>query len=105
MIISLQLLIKVVSFLKKFWRRDDKKKVRICEGIYIMEDKFFDIDETMVEYAEMSGFDFKSGGYLAVSGGKQLEEYVHQPYTFKYGNYDLLDMFKSMFSKVTAQKG
>lgn len=69
-----------------------------------MEDKFFDLDETMVEYAEMSGFDFKSGSYLAVSGEKLIDEYVHQPYTFKYGNYDLLDMFKSMFTKATAEK-
>lgn len=69
-----------------------------------MEDKFFDLDETMVEYAEMSGFDFKSGSYLTVSGEKLIDEYAHQPYTFKYGNYDLLDMFKSMFTKATAEK-
>lgn len=69
-----------------------------------MENKFFDVDEAMVEYSEMSGFDFQSGSYLAVSGEKQLEEYAHQSYTFKYGNYDLLDMFKSMFTKPATQK-
>lgn len=65
-----------------------------------MDDKFFDIDEEMVDFAEMSGFDFNSGSYLIVSGQKH-SEYSNQPYTFKYGNYDLLDMFKSMFDKVS----
>lgn len=69
-----------------------------------MEDKFFDLDETMVDYAEMSGFDFKSGHYLAVSGEKEsLEEYAHQPLTFKYGSFDVVDMLKSMFNKPEAQ--
>lgn len=70
-----------------------------------MEDKFFDIDEMMVDYAEMTSFDFSSGSYLAVSGEKELlEEYSHQPYTFKYGNFDLVDMLKNMFVKTDLQK-
>lgn len=64
-----------------------------------MEDKFFDMDEMMVDYAEMTSFDFQSGSFVSMT-----EEYSHQPYTFKYGNYDLLDMFKSMFTKATAEK-
>lgn len=64
-----------------------------------MEDKYFDIDEMMVDYAEMTSFDFSSGNFLATT-----EEYSHQPYTFKYGNYDVVDMLKSMFSKVSFQK-
>jgi hypothetical protein len=70
-----------------------------------MEDKFFDIDEMMVDYAEMTSFDFSSGNYLACSAQKGCEEYLHQPYTFKYGNYDILDMLKSMFSKASLQRG
>lgn len=71
-----------------------------------MEDKYFNVDEMMVDYAEMSGFDFQSGSYLASTAGKEtLEEYSHQPYTFKYGNFDVLDMLKSMFTKVSVQKG
>lgn len=67
-----------------------------------MEDKFFDVDEAMVEYSEMSGFDFSSSNYLAC---KELtDEYSHQPYTFKYGNFDVLDMLKSMFAKTNLQK-
>lgn len=64
-----------------------------------MEDKFFDIDEMMVDYAEMTSFDFNSANFVACS-----EEYSHQPYTFKYGNFDVLDILKSMFTKADAQK-
>lgn len=65
-------------------------------------DKYFNIDdEMMVEYSEMTSFDFNSGSYLAVSA--QKEEYSHQP-TFKYGNYDVLDLLKSMFSRTSTQK-
>lgn len=70
-----------------------------------MEDKYFDVDEAMIDYAEMTSFDFNSSSYLAVSDEKSnVEEYLHQPYTFKYGNYDVLDMLKSMFVKVNFQK-
>lgn len=69
-----------------------------------MENKFFNLDETMVDYAEMTSFDFKSGRYIAVAEEKEsLEEYAHQPFTFKYGNFDVVDMLKSMFSKPEAQ--
>lgn len=67
-----------------------------------MEDKFFDIDEAMVDYAEMSGFDFSSGNYIA---NKSIdEEYSKEPCTFKYGTFDVLDMLKSMFEKPSLQK-
>lgn len=70
----------------------------------MMENKFFNIDEEMVDYAEMSGFDFKSGSYLACAEEKELSEYSNQPYTFKYGSFDVLDMLKSMFYKVNTEK-
>lgn len=71
-----------------------------------MEDKFFDIDEAMVDFAEMTSFNFESSSYLAVNAKKEIPaEYSRQKYTFKYGNYDLLDMFQSMFSKANAAKG
>ena len=67
-----------------------------------MEDKFFNVDEAMIDYAEMTSFDFNSGSYLEY---KNLsEEYSHQPFTFKYGNFDMVDMLKSMFSKASLQK-
>lgn len=68
-------------------------------------DKYFDIDEMMVDYAEMTSFDFKSGSYVEVSSEKaNLEEYSHQPFTFKYGNFDVLDTLKSMFTKPLSNK-
>lgn len=65
----------------------------------MMEDKYFDIDEMMVDYAEMTSFDFNSPHFVAYS-----EEYSKQPFTFKYGNYDVLDMLKSIFTKPMAEK-
>lgn len=63
-------------------------------------DKYFNIDELMVDYAEMTSFDFTSGNYLAISTkNEDFEEYSRQPFTFKYGNFDILDMLKSMFSR------
>ena len=68
-----------------------------------MEDKkYFDLDEElMLDYAEMTSFNFESPDYLAFSSEKEIPaEYAQQRYTFKYGNYDLLDMLQSMVSKM-----
>lgn len=69
-----------------------------------MEDKFFNVDEEMIEYSEMSSFDFSSGSYLACVEERKTGEYSNQPYTFKYGTFDVLDMIKSMFYKVHTEK-
>lgn len=66
--------------------------------------KYFDIDEMMVDYAEMTSFDFNSPGYLACSEELNKSEYSQQPYTFKYGNFDVLDFLQSMFVKVKPEK-
>lgn len=68
-----------------------------------MQDNLFDIDEMMVDYAEMTSFDFNSANFIAHVNARN-EEYSNQPYTFKYGNYDVLDMLKSMFNKENSQK-
>lgn len=68
-----------------------------------MEDKYFDIDEMMVDYAEMTSFDFESGSFTAFSDAKE-SEYSNQPYTFKYGNFDVLDMLKAVFTKTSVEK-
>lgn len=67
-----------------------------------MEDKFFDIDEAMIEYSEMNAFDFQSASFIAKRDMNQ--EYSKQPLTFKYGTFDVLDMIKSMFVKEAVQK-
>lgn len=69
----------------------------------MMKDKFFNLDEMMVDYAEMSGFDFKSGRYSVVSGDLE-SEYSNKPSAFKYGNFEVLDMLKIFFTKETAEK-
>ncbi len=54
----------------------------------------------MIDYAEMTSFNFESSDYLALSAQKELpEEYSHQPFTFKYGSFDVLDMLQMMFAK------
>ena len=53
-------------------------------------DKYFDIDEMMIEYSEMTGFDFNSKAFQEIR--TEVSEYAKQAYTFKYGYYDCLDL-------------
>jgi len=72
-----------------------------------MEDKkYFDIeDELMLDYAEMTSFNFESPDYLALASEKEIPaEYARQKYTFKYGNYDVLDMIQSMICRVSPSR-
>ena len=62
-----------------------------------MQDKFFDMDEMMVDYAEMTSFDFKSGSYLE-------HQNIVENHKLNIFNFDVLDKFKSMFSKSGLQK-
>lgn len=59
-------------------------------------DKYFnvDVDEMMVEYAEMTGFNFNSQAFKDIK--REVGEYAKQPYTFKYGNYDMVDFMHSL---------
>ncbi len=57
-------------------------------------DKYFDIDEMMIEYSEMTGFNFNSKSFRDIK--KEVGEYSKQAYTFKYGNYDVLDMLHGL---------
>lgn len=64
-----------------------------------MDDKYFDISETMVEYSEMSGFDFANGCYKnqEINSLKQAE-------TLHKNTFDVLDVLKTMFKKTSLQK-
>lgn len=64
-----------------------------------MEDQYINVDEMMVDYAEMTSFDFGSSNFWDRSRGCSKQDY-----TFKYGNYDVLDMLKSMFKQTTVQE-
>lgn len=69
-----------------------------------MDDKkFFDIDEMMIDYSEMTSFNFGSDAYMVCQNEKE-EDYLEKPYAFKYGNFDVMDMLQSMFSKMGLQK-
>lgn len=73
-----------------------------------MDDKkYFNLDdEIMIDYSEMTSFNFESPDYLACHSEKEvLSDYSNQKYTFKYGNYDVLDMIQSMFAKFSFSKG
>ncbi len=57
-------------------------------------DKYFDVDEMMVEYSEMAGFDFNSPAFKGIK--TEVSEYAKQGYTFKYGNYDCIDLIHGL---------
>lgn len=70
-----------------------------------MEDKYFNIDEMMVDYAEMTSFNFESSSYLALNSEKEVpSEFSLQKFTFKLGNYDVLDMVQSVLAKTSLVK-
>ena len=59
-------------------------------------DKYFnvDVDEMMVDFAEMTGFNFDCQAFQDIK--REVGEYAKQPYTFKYGNYDMVDYLHSL---------
>ena len=61
-------------------------------------DKYFDIDEMMIEYSEMAGFDFTSKAFKDIK--TEESDYSTQGYTFKYGNYDCLDLVHGLIEGV-----
>ena len=61
-------------------------------------DKYFDLDEMMIEYSEMTGFDFNSTSFKEIK--TEVSKYAKQGYTFKYGNYDSLDLVHGLIEGV-----
>lgn len=66
-----------------------------------MADEFFNLDEELVDFAEMNGFDFISGKYITEKSENEM-----YPTTLKYGTFELVDMIKNMFvgEKVIEEK-
>ncbi len=67
-----------------------------------MEDKnFTDVEDLMVDYGEMTSFDFNSLDYQQVRELQRItdSEYSNKPYAFKYGNFDLVDMIHSFITQ------
>ena len=67
-----------------------------------MEDKnFTDVEDLMVDYGEMTSFDFNSLDYQQVRELQRITAsgYSNKPYAFKYGNFDLVDMIHSFITQ------
>lgn len=50
-----------------------------------------ELEDLMVEYSEMNSFLFNHNKMFMITSENayRTPEYNHQPYTFKYGNYDM----------------
>ncbi len=69
------------------------------------EKKLTDMEDLMLDYGEMTSFDFNSLDYRQVRELQRVtgSEYSDKPYAFKYGNFDLVDMIHSFLTQ--NQKG
>ena len=65
------------------------------------ERKFTDMEDMMLDYGEMTSFDFNSMDYKEVRELQRItdSEYSNKPYAFKYGNFDLVDMIHSFITQ------
>lgn len=65
------------------------------------ERKFTDMEDLMLDYGEMTSFDFNSMDYKQVRDLQRVteSEYSDKPYAFKYGNFDLVDMIHSFITQ------
>ena len=65
------------------------------------EKKFTDMEDLMLDYGEMTSFDFNSMDYKQVRELQRVtdSEYSDKPYAFKYGNFDLVDMIHAFITQ------
>lgn len=65
------------------------------------EKKVMDMEDLMIDYGEMTSFNFESLDYKQVKDLQRIteSEYSHQPYAFKYGNFDLVDMIHAFITQ------
>lgn len=63
--------------------------------------KVLDTDEMMVDYAEMTSFDFNSLTYKQMCDLQKITdtEYDTKQVAFKYGKFDLVDLFYSFITQ------
>ena len=63
--------------------------------------KILDSDEMMVDYAEMTSFDFNSLTYKQMRDLQEITntEYDEKLVPFKYGKFDLVDLFHSFIAQ------
>ncbi|MCI1273724.1 MAG: hypothetical protein LKG27_04740 [Clostridiaceae bacterium] len=65
------------------------------------EKKIMDMEDLMIDYGEMTSFDFNSLNYKEMLELQKIvnPDYANQMYTFKYGNFDMLDLIRSFMSQ------
>ncbi len=64
------------------------------------EKKIMDVEDLMIDYAEMTSFDFGSLNDEEMHTLNKItnSEYMNKPYAFKYGNFKLVDFFHSLLT-------
>lgn len=67
------------------------------------EKKIMTEEDLMIDFAEMTSFDFNSLDYLQMQELHKItdSEYANKPYAFKFGKFDLADLLRSF----AAEKG
>lgn len=65
------------------------------------ENKFTDMEDLMLDYGEMTSFNFNSLDYKQVRELQRISdsEYAKKPNAFKYGNFDLVDMIHAFITQ------
>ena len=67
-----------------------------------MDDKYFNIDEAMVDYAEMTSFNFESSSYLALASEKESATGLLN--NLKFESFNAFKNIQSMFARPSAVK-
>lgn len=71
------------------------------------EKKIVDMEDLMLDYGEMTSFNFNSLDYKQVKELQKIadSEYANKPNAFKYGNFDLVDMIHAFITQNQNEKG
>ena len=66
----------------------------------MFEKKIMDVEDLMVDYAEMTSFDFGTLSNEEMDTLNKIThiEYANKPIAFKYGNFKLVDFFHSLLT-------
>ena len=66
----------------------------------MFDKKIMDVEDLMVDYAEMTSFDFGSLSNEEMDTLNRItnKEYLKKPIPFKYGNFKLSDFFHELLS-------
>ena len=59
------------------------------------------LEDLMLDYGEMTSFDFDSDTYREVQAIHEMDakSYLNEPIAFKYGHFDLVDMFHAFMNE------